>query len=123
MTGVETRMTDHPANDVNASWSADGSTLAFQSDRTGNYEIYSLDVATGEGDTGDNRLNPRRRSALLAGWRAYRIPRHDRRAQRRLCHGCRWFTSDADYRSGRQREQFRMVAGWHADRLSVRSRR
>ncbi|RIK20024.1 MAG: hypothetical protein DCC53_11765 [Chloroflexi bacterium] len=48
MTGVETRMTDHPANDVNASWSADGSTLAFQSDRTGNYEIYSLDVATGE---------------------------------------------------------------------------
>lgn len=37
-------MTDHPAIDRFPSWSPDGSTIAFTSDRDGNFEIYSMSV-------------------------------------------------------------------------------
>lgn len=36
------RLTDHPAEDRAPSWSPDGETLLFASDRDGDYEIYSI---------------------------------------------------------------------------------
>lgn len=45
-TGVETRLTDHEANDVNAFWSYDGRKIVFQSDRDGFWQIYELDLDT-----------------------------------------------------------------------------
>ena len=47
-TGVETRLTDSPSNDLNAFWSPDGSKLVFQSDRDGFWQIYELTLATRE---------------------------------------------------------------------------
>lgn len=41
-------LTNHPANDRNPSWSPDGSKLLFSSDRLGNYELYILDITTGQ---------------------------------------------------------------------------
>lgn len=45
-TGAQTRLTDHPANDLNAFWSPDGTKLVFESDRDGLWQIYELDLAT-----------------------------------------------------------------------------
>lgn len=45
-TGVQTRLTDHPANDVNAFWSPDGRKLVFESDRDGLWQVYELDLDT-----------------------------------------------------------------------------
>jgi len=44
--GNPTRITNHPAQDVNAAWSPDSSKLAFASDRDGNLEIYVSDLIT-----------------------------------------------------------------------------
>ena len=38
------RLTNHPANDVNPTWSPDGRRIAFASNRNGNYNIYVTDV-------------------------------------------------------------------------------
>lgn len=46
--GGRTRnLSRHPAEDFDISWSADGGHVAFTSERDGNAEIYSADVATG----------------------------------------------------------------------------
>ncbi|MCI0859006.1 MAG: PD40 domain-containing protein [Chloroflexi bacterium] len=44
--GNPTRITNHPARDVNPAWSPDSSKLAFASDRDGNLEIYVADLTT-----------------------------------------------------------------------------
>jgi Tol biopolymer transport system component len=36
----QTRLTDQPSPNFNPSWSADGKKIAYQSQRTGNFEIY-----------------------------------------------------------------------------------
>lgn len=41
-------LTNHPSNDRNPSWSPNGEKLLFSSDRSGNYELYVLDIASGE---------------------------------------------------------------------------
>jgi Tol biopolymer transport system component len=51
--GARRRLTFDPADDVNPTWSPDGSRIAFASDRTGTYEIY-LKLANGAG--GDELL-------------------------------------------------------------------
>lgn len=47
-TGVEYRLTDNGANDINPYWSPDGSKLIFQSDRDGKglWQIYELNLTT-----------------------------------------------------------------------------
>jgi Tol biopolymer transport system component len=61
-TGVETRLTDSPAQDVNPFWSPDSKTILFQSDRDGLWQLYSLDIATKKvtkvSDGKTNDLNP-----------------------------------------------------------------
>ncbi len=42
--GLATRITSHPANEQFPAWSPDGSSLAFSSDRNGNYDIFSLSL-------------------------------------------------------------------------------
>ena len=41
---VVQRVTDHPADDTAPAWSPDGTRLAFQTNRDGNWEIYSIAV-------------------------------------------------------------------------------
>jgi Tol biopolymer transport system component len=46
-TGAKTRLTDHPANDINAFFSPDGTKAVFQSDREGGlWQIYLIDLTT-----------------------------------------------------------------------------
>ena len=45
-TGEQTRLTDNPANDLNAFWSPDGTKVVFESDRDGLWQVYELDLAT-----------------------------------------------------------------------------
>ena len=40
-------LTDHPALDVNQSWSPDGRHLAFTSSRSGNWEVHIMDILSG----------------------------------------------------------------------------
>lgn len=45
--GEPTRLTENPANDINAFWSPNGATVYFQSDRDGDWDIYVLELASG----------------------------------------------------------------------------
>ena len=50
----------YPAHDIHPAWSPDGSSIAFSSSRTGNYEIFVVDVESGAlkqltRDIGDDR--------------------------------------------------------------------
>ncbi len=45
--GDATQLTFHEAHDYRAIWSKDGATLAFASDRYGNFDIYTMDAAGG----------------------------------------------------------------------------
>ncbi|MGC8668456.1 MAG: S41 family peptidase [Chthonomonadales bacterium] len=46
--GEAKRLTDNPAKDYDIVWSPDSTRIAFASDRRGNFNIYVLDVATGQ---------------------------------------------------------------------------
>ncbi len=46
--GAPVALTDGPGDDVEAAWSPDGTKIAFQSDRGGDFDLYVLDVATAE---------------------------------------------------------------------------
>jgi tricorn protease len=46
--GTATPLTSHTANDFMPVWSHDGKTIAFASDRYGNYDIYTVGVDGGE---------------------------------------------------------------------------
>jgi TolB protein len=50
--GTSQKLIDGPGTERHAAWSPDGSRIAFQSDRDGNPEIYTVDV----GDSGWTRL-------------------------------------------------------------------
>ncbi len=45
---VFSQLTDNRASDLSPVWSPDGTRIAFTSDVGGNYEIYVLDISTGE---------------------------------------------------------------------------
>ncbi|MBK8034654.1 MAG: isopeptide-forming domain-containing fimbrial protein [Chloroflexi bacterium] len=45
-TGTETRLTNNPADDLNAQWSPDGTRLVFQSNRSGRWQLYELNLVT-----------------------------------------------------------------------------
>lgn len=46
----QTRLTNSPGGDTSPAWSPDGSRIAFDSDRTGNFDIYVMN-AEGTGTT------------------------------------------------------------------------
>lgn len=46
--GDPVRLTDHPGEDRSPAWSPDGTRIAFASHRNGNWDLYLLEVATGE---------------------------------------------------------------------------
>ncbi len=46
--GVERRLTNHPAADVAPAWSPDGKKLAFLSNREGAWSVYILDIKSGQ---------------------------------------------------------------------------
>jgi Tol biopolymer transport system component len=41
------RLTDNGANDINPTWSPDGTQIAFTSDRSGKWQIYTMNSSTG----------------------------------------------------------------------------
>ncbi|MCA0456247.1 MAG: DPP IV N-terminal domain-containing protein [Chloroflexi bacterium] len=45
---VVAQLTDNRASDLSPTWSPDGSQIAFSSNVSGNYEIYTIDIATGK---------------------------------------------------------------------------
>jgi TolB protein len=45
-TGVETRLTNNDADDLNPFWSPDGSRIVFQSNRSGRWQLYELNLMT-----------------------------------------------------------------------------
>ncbi|MFM8320184.1 MAG: hypothetical protein ACKOC5_04640, partial [Chloroflexota bacterium] len=45
LSGAQTRMTNHPADDRQPAWSGDGRMVVFTTNRNGNYEIYRMDAA------------------------------------------------------------------------------
>ncbi len=45
-TGIEYRLTDNPADDINPFWSSDGSKLIFQSQRDGQWQVYELTLGS-----------------------------------------------------------------------------
>jgi TolB protein len=45
-TGKFYQLTSNTGNDVNPSWSNDGSKLVFQSDRSGKWQVYEMDMTT-----------------------------------------------------------------------------
>jgi len=49
--GIQINLTNNPANDIEPEFSPDGKKIVFASDRTGNYEIYTMDL------DGKNLLN------------------------------------------------------------------
>jgi Tol biopolymer transport system component len=51
----ETRLVEHPANDLAAGWSPDGRWVLFLSDRTGTFDLWMLPVKEG-GPAGEPRL-------------------------------------------------------------------
>ncbi|MGB9722829.1 MAG: zinc-ribbon domain-containing protein [Chloroflexia bacterium] len=63
-TQVAAAATVQPARDARPTWSPDGMRLAFQSDRSGNWEIYVLQVETGEG----NRLTNNADADVAPAW-------------------------------------------------------
>ncbi len=62
--GAEQNLTQNPADDRNASWSADGAKIAFESKRDGNWEIY-LTNANGAAQT---RLTTDRHHDFCPAW-------------------------------------------------------
>ena len=46
--GTATQLTQHEAHDFMPVWSPDGNTLAFASDRYGNFDVYTVNVNGGE---------------------------------------------------------------------------
>src|SRR5450759_5415887 len=46
--GAATPLTQHPAEDFMPVWSHDGASIAFASDRHGNFDIYVMPAAGGE---------------------------------------------------------------------------
>jgi len=55
-TGIETRLTNNLADDLNAFWSPDGSRLVFQSNRSGSWQLYELNLETATLETATLRL-------------------------------------------------------------------
>ena len=47
-TGKWTQLTNHPADDFEGKWSPDGSKLVFCSTRTGQKDIWVIDIKSGE---------------------------------------------------------------------------
>jgi len=43
--GIPIQITDHPSGDLYPCWSPDGSRIAFASERTGNSEIWIVELA------------------------------------------------------------------------------
>src|SRR5262245_43913920 len=50
-TKTTTRLTNHSAQDVHVTWSPDGTRLAFLSNRSGSYQVWSMSASTGGGLT------------------------------------------------------------------------
>lgn len=46
--GSATRLTSMPSYESNPVWSPDGKSIAFASDRNGNFDIYAVDTAGGQ---------------------------------------------------------------------------
>ena len=78
-----TRLTDDPAADMDPMWSADGSRLAFWSDRDGNREIYVMGVGRLRPDEPDQPPGARRRAGVVARRQPHRVHEHPRRRRPR----------------------------------------
>jgi Tol biopolymer transport system component len=63
-TGVPTRVTDNPASDDDAAWTADGRALTFWSDRNGKYGIYETTL----GSSSENVLYQSPTPIYLGDW-------------------------------------------------------
>jgi TolB protein len=58
--GVLTQLTDEPTSDTHPTWSADGSQIAFVSLRSGDADIYVMNVGNGGGEPVNMTQDPAR---------------------------------------------------------------
>ena len=84
------RLTNHSADDYSPSWSADGRSIAFTSERDGNREIYVMDADGGNLTPADQPQCRRLVSLLVSGWPVYRLRLQARWQRGDLRDGCGW---------------------------------
>ena len=67
-TKISKRLTYHGAQDLHVTWSPDGTRLAFLSNRSGPYQVWSMNASTGAGLTpGDPRAGCRGAGLVALG--------------------------------------------------------
>ena len=57
-TGAERQITSHPATDANPTWSPGGGSIAFESNRDGDYDIYRVNASGTGAEEGLTNLTP-----------------------------------------------------------------
>ena len=70
---IATALTSGSFDDREPHWSPDGTRIAFSSDRSGNYDIWVLDVTTRPGDAGHEESCERLHADVVARWPGDRV--------------------------------------------------
>lgn len=64
-----TQITDDPGNDINAMWSPDGTQIAWTSDRTGNWQVWVMNlVPSANHESDDPEQHPVSPNFAIQGW-------------------------------------------------------
>ena len=89
--GTAVNITNANAQDIDLDLNGSGTSIVFSSERSGAYDIYSMNTAGGEPGPADNACCGGVFPALVAGWQPHR-----------LCLGSQWQAGDLHHECQRQ---------------------